>query len=336
MKTLLRLFGCSFLFVALSFAADQPSLPPKDAADAITAADLLKHIKVLASDEFEGREPGSKGEELSVKYISEQFKALGLKPGNPNGTYTQEVPLAGIVTAPTASFTVGDKKTELKFPDDYVASSARLQSEIKAENTDIVFVGYGVIAPESGWDDYKDVDVRGKTILMLINDPAIPDPADPAKLDPKMFKGNAMTYYGRWTYKYEIAAQKGAAAAVIIHETVPAAYPYSVIKSSWAKENFEIDAADKNMNAVQIRSWITLDIAKKLLADSGQDFDALKKTAITKEFRPVALNAKANFDLKQTVRPFKSRNVIGKLEGSDPKLKDECVVYSAHWDHLGR
>jgi Zn-dependent M28 family amino/carboxypeptidase len=319
------------------FAADPgPALPPKAALDAITAADLLKHIKVLASDEFEGRAPGSKGEDLSVKYISEQFKSLGLKPGNPNGTYIQEVPLAGIATVPTVSFTVGDKKMELKSPDDYVASSARLQPEIKADNTDIVFVGYGIVAPEYGWDDYKDVDVRGKTILMLINDPAIPDPGDPAKLDPNMFKGSAMTYYGRWTYKYEIAAQKGAAAAVIIHETGPAAYPYSVVMSSWAKENIEIDATDKNIGAVQIRSWVTLDVAKKLLADSGQDFDALKKAAITKEFRPVTIGAKANFVLKQTVRPFKSRNVMGKIEGSDPKLKDEWVMYTAHWDHLGR
>ena len=331
LSTLLTLAALSSLVVA----ADPLTLP-KAAADSITAADLLNHIKILASDEFEGRAPGSKGEELSVKYISDQFKALGLKPGNPNGTYTQEVPLAGITTQPTASFTVGDKKTELKFPDDYVASSARLENVIKIENTDIVFVGYGVVAPEYGWDDYKDVDVRGKTILMLINDPAIPDPADPSKLDPKMFKGSAMTYYGRWTYKYEIAAQKGAAAAIIIHETVPAAYPYSVIISSWAKENFEIDAADKNKSSVQIRSWITLDVAKKLLADCGQDFDALKKAAITKEFRPVALNAKANFDLQQTVRPFKSRNVVAKVEGSDAKLKDEWVIYSAHWDHLGK
>src|SRR3954469_12317597 len=152
MKTSLCLSALSF--VAIAFAADPPAAP-KEALDAMNAADLLKHIKVLASDEFEGRAPGSKGEELSVKYISEQFKALGLKPGNPNGSYTQEVPLAGITTAPTASFTVGDKKTDLKFPDEYVASSARLQPEIKAENTDIVFVGYGVVAPEFGWDDYK-------------------------------------------------------------------------------------------------------------------------------------------------------------------------------------
>jgi Zn-dependent M28 family amino/carboxypeptidase len=317
-------------------ATETPALPAKAACDSITAANLLKHIKVLASDEFEGRSPGSKGEDLSVKYISSQFKALGLKPGNPNGSYTQEVPLAGITTTPTASFTIGGKTTSLKFPDDYVASSARLQPEVKVGNTDIVFVGYGIVAPEYGWDDYKDVDVRGKTILMLINDPPIPDPADPSKLDPRMFKGRAMTYYGRWTYKYEIAAKKGAVAAVIIHETEPAAYPYSVIMTSWAKENFEIDAANKNVDAVPVRSWITLDVAKKLLTDSGQDFDALKKAAITKEFHPVSIGAKANFDLKQTVRSFKSHNVVGKVEGSDPKLKNEWLVYTAHWDHLGR
>ena len=317
-------------------AADKIEQQLKPALDVITPDSLLAHIKVLASDEFEGRAPGAKGEELSVKYISEQFARIGLKPGNPDGTYIQEVPLAGITSEPVMSFTVGEKKTELKFPDDYVATSARLQSDIKIDNADVVFVGYGVVAPEYGWDDYKDVDVRGKTILMLINDPAIPDPKDPKKLDDKMFKGKAMTYYGRWTYKYEIAAQKGAAAAVIIHETEPAAYPYSVVKTSWAKENFELDQPNKNMDAVQVRSWITLDVAKKLLADSGQDFDALKKAAIKKDFRPVALKAKANVSIKQTVRSFKSHNVLGKLEGSDPKLKDEWVVYTAHWDHLGR
>jgi Zn-dependent M28 family amino/carboxypeptidase len=225
---------------------------------------------------------------------------------------------------------------ELRFPEDYVASSARLQEHITVADSDVVFVGYGVVAPEYGWDDYKDVDVRGKTILMLINDPAIPDPADPNRLDHKMFKGRAMTYYGRWTYKYEIAAEKGAAAAIIIHETGPAAYPYSVVQSSWGTENFEINAADKNMGQVAVRSWVALETAKKLLAESGQDFDALKKAALSKDFRPVALKAKASFDLHQTVRTFKSNNVVGVVEGSDPKLKDEWIMYTAHWDHLGR
>jgi Zn-dependent M28 family amino/carboxypeptidase len=310
--------------------------PPQSALDAITADGLLRHIKTLSSDEFEGRAPGSKGEDRSVQYITDQFKSLGLKPGNPDGTYTQEVPLAGIISAPTASFVVKDQATSLKFPDDYVASSARLQSQIEVKDSDIVFVGYGIVAPEYGWDDYKDVDVKGKTILMLINDPPLPDPTDPSKLDEKMFKGKAMTYYGRWTYKYEIAAEKGAAAAVIIHETGPAAYPYSVVRTSWSKENFELDAPDKNMGFVSVRSWIALEAAKKLFSDCGQDFESLKKSALSKDFRPVPLGAKANFAVAQQVRSFKSHNVIGKIEGTDAKLKDEYVIFSAHWDHLGK
>jgi Zn-dependent M28 family amino/carboxypeptidase len=204
------------------------------------------------------------------------------------------------------------------------------------ENSDVVFVGYGVVAPEYGWDDYKGIDVRGKTIVMLVNDPAVPDPNDPAKLDETMFKGKAMTYYGRWTYKYEIAAQKGAAAAVIIHEIGPAGYPYEVVSGSWSRENFDIQTPDKNMGRPAVESWITTDRAKELFTASGQDFDALKKAAITKDFKPVALNAKANFDIKNTLREINSANVIGKLEGSDPSLKDEYLIYTAHWDHLGR
>ena len=333
----------SCLLLAIIFCAT-PALLGSDelkdrlqpALDVITPDALLAHIKILASDEFEGRAPGSKGEDLSVNYITDQFKKIGLKPGNPDGTYIQEVPLAGIKSEPQMSFVVGDKTMDLKFPDDFVASSARLQPEIKIEKSDLVFVGYGVVAPEYGWDDYKNVDVKGKTLLMLIGDPPIPDPKDPSKVDDRMFKGKAMTYYGRWTYKYEIAAQKGAAAAMIIHETEPAAYPWQVVRSSWSKENFELDNPNKNMDAVSARSWITLDVAKKLFTDSSQDFDALKKSAIAKNFRPVVLNAKANIDVKQEVRAFKSHNVIGKLEGSDPKLNGEYVIYTAHWDHLGR
>ncbi len=318
------------------FAADELALRLQPALEAITPDGLLAHIKVLASDEFEGRAPGTKGEELSVKYIADQFKNIGLKPGNPDGTYTQEVPLAGIKSEPRMSFTIGDKNIDLKYPDDFVASSARLQPEIKIDKSDAIFVGYGVVAPEYGWDDYKDVDVRGKTLLMLIGDPPVPDPKNPSRLDDKMFKGKAMTYYGRWTYKYEIAAQKGAAAAIIIHETEPAAYPWQVVRSSWGKENFELDNPNKNMDTVSSRSWITLDVAKKLIAACGKDFDALKKSAITKAFRPVALSAKANIDIKQQIRSFKSHNVIGKLDGDDPKLRNEYVIYTAHWDHLGR
>ena len=330
-------FAIILCFAAMQlFADDELALRLQPALEAITPDGLLAHIKILASDEFEGRAPGTKGEELSVKYISDQFKKIGLKPGNPDGTYTQEVPLAGIKSEPQMSFITGDKTIDLKYPDDFVASSARLQPEIKIDRSDVVFVGYGVVAPEYGWDDYKDVDVHGKTLLMLIGDPPVADSKDPSKLDEKIFKGKAMTYYGRWTYKYEIAAQKGAAAAIIVHETQPAAYPWQVVRSSWGKENFELDNPNKNMDAVSARSWITLDIAKKLVADCGQNFDALKKSAITKDFRPVTLNAKANIQIKQQIREFKSHNIIGGLKGSDPKLKDEYIIYTAHWDHLGR
>jgi Zn-dependent M28 family amino/carboxypeptidase len=318
------------------FAVDELALRLEPALQAITPDGLLAHIKILASDEFEGRAPGTKGQELSVNYITDQFKKIGLKPGNPDGSYTQGVPLAGIKSDPRMSFTVGDKTIDLKYPEDFVASSARLQPDIKIDNSDVVFVGYGVVAPEYGWDDIKDVDVRGKTLLMLIGDPPVGDPKDPSKLDEKMFKGRAMTYYGRWTYKYDIAAKRGATAAIIIHETGPAAYPWQVVRSSWSKENFELDNPDKNIDAVQARSWITLDIAKKLLADSGRDFDALKKRAVSKDFRPVALNAKCKIGIKQALHSFQSHNVIGKLEGSDPKLRNEYIIYTAHWDHLGK
>ena len=341
-------FVAFVLFTLALFAEDKVAQKLKPALDVITPDAILSHIKILASDEFEGRSPGSKGEELSTKYIADQFRAIGLKPGNSDGTYIQEVPLAGIKSDPHMTFNIPASPgalMDLKFGDDFVASSARLQNEIKIEKSPIVFVGYGVVAPEYGWDDYKGVDVRGKTILILIGDPPVPDPKDPSKLDEKMFKGKAMTYYGRWTYKYEIAAQKGAAAAIIIHETEPAAYPWQVVKSSWSKENFELDNPDKNMGAVQARAWITVDVAKKLLSQCKENFDSLKKAAISRDFRPVSLMPMfteemipvvANIDIKQQVRSFKSLNVVGKFEGADAKLKDEYVIYSAHWDHLGK
>ncbi len=308
----------------------------KPALDAITANDIMQHTRVMSGDEYEGRGPGTKGEELTVKYLTEQFQRIGLKPGNPDGTYVQKVPLVGFTGVPTASFTAGGKQLNLTFPQDYVAVSRRFVPESKVENSDMVFVGYGVVAPEYGWDDYKGLDVRGKTIVMLINDPQVPSAGDPATLDDKMFKGKAMTYYGRWTYKYEIASQKGAAAAVIIHETGPAGYPYEVVSGSWSRENFDIQTPDKNMGRVAVESWITTDRAKELFTASGQDFDALKKAALSKDFKPVALNAKANMTVKNTIREIDSNNVIAKLEGSDPTLKNEYVIYTAHWDHLGR
>ncbi len=310
--------------------------PPASALDSITAEVLLAHIDELSSDEYEGRAPGSPGEELSVRYITEQFQRLGLKPGNPDGSFVQEVPLAGITPSPTLSLDLGQGPVPLRYPQDFVAVSARLVPEIAVDQSEVVFVGYGIVAPEYGWDDYKDVDVRGKTILMLINDPVLPDPNDPSRTDDTMFHGRAMTYYGRWTYKYEIAAKMGATAAIIIHETGPAGYPYSVVETSWQREIYELDAPDRNLDAVGVRSWITLDIARQLLAASGQDFDLLKQDAQRKDFRPVALGTEASFKVESTLRSFKSRNVVARIDGSDPARRDDWLVYSAHWDHLGR
>lgn len=326
-----------FVFLGpILLGAATPETPPKEAGNAIEPAGLLEHIKILSSDQFEGRAPGSEGEEKSVRYITSQFQKLGLKPGNPNGSYIQEVPMAGILTAPTARITIGEQKLELRAPEEFVAFTEQLVPRIEVKNSDLVFVGYGVVAPEYGWDDFKGADLKGKTLVFLINDPPVPSPNDPTKLDETVFGGKAMTYYGRWSYKYEIAAAKGAAAAVIVHETIPAAYPWNVVANSYAKEDFALDTADKNMSTVPVRSWITLEEAKKIFAAAKQDFTKLKAAAAKKDFKPVSLGGKADFLLQNQIRQLKSRNVVGRLEGADPKVKDEYVIYSAHWDHLGR
>jgi Zn-dependent M28 family amino/carboxypeptidase len=320
-------------------APQQQAAPPQVALASMPKIDqqkILEHIKVLSSDDFEGRAPGTKGEDLTVKYIEDQFKELKLKPGNPDGTYVQKVPLVGIVGTPVKPLTVtkGAQKQTLKWANDVVAWTKHVADGAAVENSDVIFAGYGVEAPEFSWDDFKDVDVKGKTILVLVNDPAVPDPSDPSKLDPKTFKGNAMTYYGRWTYKFEEGAKKGAAAIFVIHETGPAGYPFSVVQGN-LREKFDLVTADKNMGRANIEGWITLEAAKRILALGGQNFDALKKQARTREFRPVPLGLQASIAVKNTLRTIDSQNVVGKLEGSDPKLKDEYVVYSAHWDHLG-
>ncbi|HET9425819.1 MAG TPA: M28 family metallopeptidase [Gemmatimonadaceae bacterium] len=314
------------------------------AAESISAPSLLQHIRNLADDSLEGRGPGTPGEQKAVAYIEGQFKALGLAPGNPDGTYRQKVELIGYTPNPTASFTANGRTIRMTFKDDFVASSRHDRPETKVENSDIVFVGYGVEAPEYGWDDFKGVDVKGKTVIVLINDPAVPAPGraaptgemkaeDMDHLDSTMFRGKAMTYYGRWTYKYEEATRKGAAAVFIVHETVPAAYGWNVVRSSWSGEQLDVISPDA-AKRVPVEGWITLEKAKQLFAAAGQDWDSLRKAATTKEFKPVPLNAKANVSVKTTVRRMDSWNVVARLEGT--AKKDEYVVYTAHHDHLGR
>jgi len=311
-------------------AVPLPSMPKLDPAV------ILQHIKVLSSDKFQGRAPGGIGEDLTVGYLETQFKDLGLKPGNPDGTYVQKVPLVGITGAEGKPlvFTKGAQKLALTWKDDVVAWSKHVADGAEIDKSDVVFAGYGIEAPEFGWNDFKNIDVKGKTIVVLVNDPPIPDPADASTLDAKMFGGKAMTYYGRWTYKFEEGARKGAAAVLIVHETVPAAYPFSVVQGNLG-EKFDTIAPDKNMSRSNIEGWITVDAARKLFTMAGQNFDELKKKALSKDFTAVPLGVQASMGIKNTLRNVNSRNVVAKLEGSDPSLKDEYVVYTAHWDHLG-
>jgi Zn-dependent M28 family amino/carboxypeptidase len=297
---------------------------------------VLAHTKVLSSDEYEGRAPGTKGEELAVAYLADQFKNIGLKPGNTDGTYIQNVPLVGITPAPAPLvLKKGSRQQTLKWKDDLVAWTKHVADQASIDNSELVFVGYGVVAPEYHWDDYKGLDVKGKTLVMLVNDPPVPDESNPSELDPKTFGGKAMTYYGRWTYKYEIGAQKGAAAVLIVHETGPAGYPFSVVQGKTG-EQFDLITPDKNMGRVSIEGWVTLDQARTFLQLAGQDFETLKKQAATREFKPVPLGITASMMIRNTLRTIDSKNVVAKREGSDPNLKDEYVVYTAHWDHFGK
>ena len=297
---------------------------------------VLGHVKALSSDEFEGRAPGTPGEEKTVAYLIDRFKSAGLKPGNTDGTYIQKVPLVGLTPAPAPLMVAkGETTKTLKFRDDFVAWTKHVADSASLDKSEIVFVGYGVVAPEFNWDDYKGVDVKGKTLVMLVNDPPVPDPANPAELDPKTFGGKAMTYYGRWTYKYEIAAAKGAAGALIVHETGPAGYPFGVLQNSNIGEKFGLVTPDKNMSRASIEGWVTLDAGRSLLKLGGQDYDALKKLAATRDFKPVPLGVQASITLHNKLRTIESQNVVARLEGTDPALKDEYVAYTAHWDHLG-
>ena len=317
-------------------AGSAPPRVPMAQMPSLDTDALLEHTKVLSSDEFEGRAPGTTGEERTVNYLVEQFKKFGLRPGNTDGTYVQKVPLVGITPTPAPLvFKKGAQTQTLKWKDDVVAWTKHVADSASLKDSELVFVGYGVVAPEFNWDDYKGLDVKGKTLVMLVNDPPVPDAANPAELDAKTFGGRAMTYYGRWTYKYEIAAQKGAAGALIVHETEPAGYGFNVVQGKTG-EQFDLVTPDKNMGRAAIEGWITLDQGKKLLQTAGQDFDALKKQAATRDFKPVPLGVTASMEIRNALRTIDSQNVLAKFEGSDPALRDEYVVYTAHWDHFGK
>ena len=327
------------LVLAAACSSIEPTAAPLKLADmpSIDSAAMLDDIRRLSSDEFEGRGPGTKGEELTVNYLVNRFTAAGVEPGNPDGTWIQRVPLVGITPSKISSLTVsrGARVQSFRPHDQVVAFSPRVTDGVSLDKSELVFVGYGVQAPEFQWDDFKGLDVKGKTLIVLVNDPPIPlDPSQPDVLNPAVFGGSAMTYYGRWTYKYDKASELGAAAVFIVHETVPAGYGFNVVQG-FGGERFDLATPDGNMSKAAIQGWLSLESATALLKASGQDFTSLKAQARTREFKPVPLGATASMSIQQTRRTIESRNVIGRIAGSDPALRNEHVVYMAHWDHLG-
>jgi len=317
----------------------QGPIPMKDLPD-IDTKQALADITKIGSDEFEGRAPGSKGEELTVQYLTQQFKAIGLEPGNPNGTWTQAAPLVSLqpdkISSLKIAATNGQTK-EFKWRDEYVGWSRRVTDTIDLSKSPLVFVGYGVQAPEFNWDDFKGVDVKGKTIVVLVNDPQVlmaGNSGGEAKLDSAMFRGNAMTYYGRWTYKFDKAAELGADGVIIIHDTPTAGYGWNVVQGMGG-ERFDMVTPNKNMDKAKLHSWVTADTAKEMFKMAGLDFDKLKAQAATKDFKAVPMNITASVTFNQKMRTVDSRNIVAKLPGADPTLKDEYVIFTSHWDHFG-
>jgi Zn-dependent M28 family amino/carboxypeptidase len=296
------------------------------ALETITPDHIRWHVRYLSHDLLEGRGTGQRGGDIAAEYIATQFAEYGLKPAGDHGTYLQKVPLVGITTLPESQFSLVPKKGEtmnLKPLDEYVAYDQTQQPSSDVD-ADIVFVGYGIEAPEYNWDDYKGTDVRGKVLLMLVNEP----PSD----DSKFFKGKALTYYGRWTYKYEEAARRGALGVILVHQEQMASYPWDVVRNSNSGEKSFLKVEG---SALKVASWIQLDVAKRLASASGMSLDKMMQDAQSRSFHPVDLGAKLKAHMVSKVRNFESNNVVAMLPGADHKVADEAVIYTAHYDHLG-
>ena len=315
----------SLLLISALLSSAALASPPE------ISVDTLKEVtRTLSSDTFEGRGPTTPAEDKTIGYMAGRFAAAGLQPGN-NGEWFQKVPLVEITADPAMVLQVKGGKTplSLSYKTDMVAGSYRVVPQTTIKDSDIVFVGFGINAPERGWNDYAGLDVKGKTVIILVNDP---DYETKGLKGP--FEGRAMTYYGRWTYKYEEAARQGAAAVLIVHDTFPAAYPWGVVVSSWTGPQLGLDAANNHMDQTLANGWMTGDAATRLMAAAGKDLTALVAAAKKKGFKPVPLGLKADLSFANTIRRQASNNVVGILPGKS--RPDEYVLYSAHWDHLGR
>jgi Zn-dependent M28 family amino/carboxypeptidase len=324
----MRLAAAALLAMAATPAVAPVMLTaPERAAARTINADLLRgHIRFLSSDLLGGRGPATPGDRLAQQYIAAQMEAAGLQPGAPGGGWLQPLDIVGITShnPDVATVSKGGDKVDLKYKDDYIAFSGVAAPEARLENTEVVFVGYGIVAPEYQWDDYKGADLKGKVLLMMNNDPAG---------DPKLFGGKTRQYYGRWTYKYEMAAKKGAAGAIIIHTEPSAGYKWQVVTSSWSGENFTLPA--EGQPELQVQAWATEEASRRVARLGGQDLDALRAAAEKRDFKPVPLGVTLSLTLRNEVQKKQTANVIGKLPGRDPILGKEAVLYTAHHDHLG-
>ncbi|KPZ56303.1 M28 family metallopeptidase [Pseudoalteromonas sp. P1-25] len=322
-----RYFSLTLIAGAVVAGCATTSITPTDVTNgynSIKEDELAAHIKVLASDKFGGRAPSSEGEKLTLDYLTTQFKALGYEPGN-GDSFLQKVPLVSLEADSDMVLSIGGK--DYQYKKDMVMGSSRISEQEGIENSELVFVGYGVNAPEYNWNDYEGLDVKGKTVVMLVNDPGF------ATKDPALFTGDAMTYYGRWTYKYEEASRQGAAGAIIIHETAPASYPWSVVENSWSGEQFGFQKENNNMDRVAAEGWVTSDVAKELFTKAGLDFETAKANAAKGAYNVDMGDLTATVNVKNTIKKSVSYNFIATLPGSEKA--DEHVIYSAHWDHLG-
>ena len=301
------------------------------AQNAITAELLNKHISTLASDEFEGRFPGTLGEEKTIEYLTDTYESLGLQPGNPDGTWLQKATMTGIISELKAQFISDEERWVMNVGEEIVGNSFQTNDQVNLKNRDLIFCGYGVNAPEYDWNDFDGVDVKGKVIVVLVNDPPV---MKDGALDNSMFGGKAMTYYGRWSYKFEEGLRQGAVGVLVVHETIPAGYPFGVLQSGYAGEQLTIEDPDTTPLAFQ--GWIPLASAERLFKMNGLDYHELKSASVKPNFKAVPMEAKFTSNMTNSVRRFSSNNIIAKFEGNDPELKNEYIIYTAHWDHLGK
>ena len=318
--------------VLLTIAAVATALPAawsareKAAARRITAAGLAAHVRFLADDLLEGRAPASRGSELAMRYIATEYERIGLEPAGDDGGWLQKFDIVGVTPSPIQpmTFSANGKTLVLKPGSESVLAAGSQTESMAVKDADVIFVGYGITAPEQKWDDYRDIDVRGKVVMVMNNDP---------EADPKLFGGNTRLYYGRWTYKYEEAARHGAAGVIIIHTEHSAGYPWQVVQSSWGGEQFELPANGEPR--LQLRMWATEDSSRAIAKLGGRDLDELRRAAEKRDFKAVSLGVKLSAAIKAKLSRVHTANVLGRLNGSDPKLKDQVVVVSAHHDHLG-